>query len=132
MLKNPQAMGNWNYFEVKDDTASETSAFPATKYRRTKTMYAQTNQLERMFGAWEAMGAKATISKGDWTGLESTIASWINGGKMTDTGFAYGLIDISNDLTTHDVIGTENLRSRCVTYDLDPHDYVTLAKVVSG
>lgn len=89
-LREPQALGDKSYYTVKDDTANG-SNLPSgsTDFVRDKQGYAQTNQLEKMYGAWEAMGAKQTVSKSDFTSLEAIIGTWITAGKITETGFAY-------------------------------------------
>jgi hypothetical protein len=131
-LREPQAYGDKNYYVIKDDTASGdygSGTSSNTAYKRDEQGFAQTNQLEKMYGAWEAMGAKATVSKGDFTSLEQIIGSWIKAGKITETGFAY---DHTAAQSTSDTNASAELRYVCKTFDLDPHDYVTRMKVVTN
>jgi len=126
----PQNLGNWDYFEVKDDL--QPSAFTSAGLKRDAETYAQANHLERMYGAWEAMGAPEEATMSAWTSLESTIASWITGGKMNQTGQVYPYINDSSRNSVNALGSNQELFSRCATYNLDAGDYVTMARINSG
>ena len=80
-LKDPESLGDKNYYQVTGDTT--------TGFTRDVPGYAKQNMLERMYGAWEAMGGKDNITLSDWNNLEATVAGWLSAGKMDQTGFAY-------------------------------------------